>query len=102
MIIFITMILVAPSRVHASNPWFKYDKIQQYCRNGPRMCYIIYYETKYAKDEEDFLPMSIDETILEIWKTLVVPSRFVSVTKYWKRLDYILWHLQSRKSNNDD
>ena len=56
------MILVAPSRVHASNPWFKYDKIQQYCRNGPRMCYIIYYETKYGKNEED-LPTSI----LEIW-----------------------------------
>ena len=62
------------------------------------MCYIIYYETKYAKNEEDFLPMSI----LEIWETLVVLSRFVSVTKYWKRLDYILWHLQSRKSDNDD
>ena len=84
MIIFVTMILVAPSRVHASNPWFKYDKIQRYCRNGPRMCYIIYYETKYGKNEED-LPTSI----LEIWETLV-PSRFVSVTKYWKRLDYIL------------
>ena len=42
MIIFITMILVAPSRVHASIPWFKYNKIQQYRRNGPRMCYIIY------------------------------------------------------------
>ena len=62
------------------------------------MCYIIYYETKYAKNEEDFLPTSI----LEIWETLVVLSRFVSVTKYWKRLDYILWHLQSRKSDNDD
>ena len=98
MIIFITMILVTPSRVHASNPWFKYDKIQQYCRNGPRMCYIIYYETKYAKNEEDFLPTSI----LEIWETLVPPSRSVSVTKYWKHLDYILWRLQSRKSDNDD
>ena len=98
MIIFITMILVAPSRVHVSNPWFKYDKIQQYCRNDPWMCYIIYYETKYAKNEEDFLPTSI----LEIWEALVAPSRFVSVTKYWKPLDYVLWHLQSRKSNNDD
>ena len=98
MIIFITMILVAPSRVHASNPWFKYDKIQQYCRNGLWMCYIIYYETKYVKNEEDFLPTSI----LEIWETLVAPSRFVSVTKYWKCLDYILWHLQSRKCDNDD
>ena len=98
MIIFITLILVAPSRVRASNPRFKYDKIQQYCRNGPWMCYIIYYETKYAKNEEDFLPTSI----LEIWETLVAPSRFVSITKCWKRLDYILWHLQSRKSNNDD
>ena len=66
------------------------------------MCYIIDYETKYAKDEEDFLPTSIDETILEIWETLVAPSRFVSLTKYWKRMDYILWHLQSRKSDNDD
>ena len=98
MIIFITMILIAPIRVHASNPWFKYDKIQQYCRYGPWVCYIIYYETRYAKNEEDFLPMSI----LEIWETLVAPSRFVSVTKCWKRLDYILWHLQSRKSDNDD
>ena len=62
------------------------------------MYYIIYYETKYAKDEEDFLPTSI----LEIWETLVAPSKFVSETKYWKRLDYILWHMQSRKSNNDD
>ena len=62
------------------------------------MCYIIYYETKYAKNEEDFLPTSI----LEIWETLVAPSRFVSLMKYWKRLDYILWHLQSRKSDNDD
>ena len=31
------------------------------------MCYIIYYETKYAKNEEDFLPTSIDESLLEIW-----------------------------------
>ena len=98
MIIFITMILVTPSRVHASNPWFKYDKFQQYCRNGPWMCYIIYYETKYAKNEEDFLPT----LILEIWETLVPPSRSVSVTKYWKHLDYILWRLQSRKCDNDD
>ena len=79
MIIFITLILVAPSRVHASNPRFKYDKIQRYCRNGPWMCYIIYYETKYAKNEEDFLPTSI----LEIWETLVAPSRFVSVENAW-------------------
>ena len=78
-IIFITLILVAPSRVHASNPRFKYDKIQRYCRNGPWMCYIIYYETKYAKNEEDFLPTSI----LEIWETLVAPSRFVSVENAW-------------------
>ena len=98
MIIFITMILVAPSRVHASNPWFKYNKIQQYCCNGPWTCYIIYYETKYAKNEEDFLLTSI----LEIWETLVAPSRLVSVVKYWKCLDYILWHLQSRKCDNDD
>ena len=84
------MILVAPSRVQTNNPWFKYDKIQQYCRNGPWMCYIIYYETKYAKNEEDFLLMSIDESLLKIWETLVAPSRFVSVTKYWKCLDYIL------------
>ena len=55
------------------------------------MCYIIYYETKYAKNEEDFLPT----LILEIWETLFVLSGFVSVMKYWKCLDYILWHLQS-------
>ena len=61
MIVFITMILVAPSRVHASYPWFKYDKILQHCSNGPRMYYIIYYETKYAENEEDFLPTSIME-----------------------------------------
>ena len=98
MVVFITMILVLPSRVHVSNSWFKYNKIQQYCCNGPWMCYIIYYETKYAKNKEDFLLT----LILEIWEALVAPSRFVSVTKYWKHLDYILWHLQSRKSDNDD
>ena len=46
------------------------------------MCYIIYYETKYAKNEEDFLPTSIDESLLEIWETLAALSTFVSVTKY--------------------
>ena len=61
------------------------------------MCYIIYYETKYAKNEEDFLPM----LILEIWETLVAPSRFVSVTKYEKHL-IVSSGIQRGKSDNDD
>ena len=61
------------------------------------MCYTIYYETKYAKNEEDFLPT----LILEIWETLVAPSRFVSVTKYGKHL-IVSSGIQRGKSDNDD
>ena len=58
------------------------------------MCYIIYYETKYAKNEEDFLPTSIDESLLEIWETLAALSTFVSVTKYGNKQKADQWSEQ--------